>query len=288
MVKLQANDPVALAVASLMSSRKASDAAERDFGAFAYHLWHVVTDVERMGEGFVIGPDWMLHDKDKGREAVVSRCMQVMFPVGEGSKDKNAKAMLRAEQQKNRGDVKSAVEMLAGMARMGEMFSTDGAQWDGTQWLVPASWFIKEGELDRVFLSGQRGKLHKGEHVPLVSKNASHTCRVQKVNKAGDDTEAFVTIRPNRSSIAALGKPAQERVQSQEPKEGTPVVQAVNLLSKLLDQAAETGQQGFTGDAADAFGDVVARIVRNDTLWLLALAERDAFIKEQEAAKAAA
>lgn len=281
------NDPVALAVAALMSSRKASDAAERDFGAFAYHVWHVIHDVERMGDGFVIGPEWMAADKPKGREAVVTRLMQVMFPVPENvasTKDKNAKANHRMEQQKNRNDCKSAVEMLAGMARMGDMFGDDGAQWDGSQWLVPAAWFIPEGAtLDRVFLSGQRGKMHKGEHVPFLSKNASHTCRIIRTNKAGDDVEAFVAIRPNRGSVAALGMPKMQRQQDEQPADKTPIEAAGDLMAKLLDQAENDPSQQPTGVAADAFADVIQRIVRNPALWSLALAEREAF--EREASK---
>ncbi|CAB4150278.1 hypothetical protein UFOVP568_7 [uncultured Caudovirales phage] len=285
MAKLQ-NDPVAMATASLASFRLKTTQAEQDFGAFAYHLFHVITDVERMGDAFQVGPDWMDADKKAGREAIVSRCMQLLFPVPDNvseSKDKTLKAAFRIDQNGNREDVKRAVEMLAGMCRMGDLFGETGAQWSGSQWMVPPAWFV-DGEISAFWLSGKPNVKLIGakipSHVSFCYKNAGHKARVDVINKDGDTVETAAKIAPNRLSIAALGMPKEEREQSEEVAVGTPVVQAGNLLSKLLDQAEETQSQAITGDAADAMADVIARIVRNPHLWSLALAERSTFEAE--------
>jgi hypothetical protein len=290
MVK-NANDPVAMAVAALTVSVEQAAKSETSFGAFVYHLYHVISDVERMGDAFQIGPDWMNIEAVKGRDAVVTRAMQLLYPVPETlqeTKNKTAKAVFGKAQQDRRKLVKEGVEMLAGMCRMGDMFGEDGAQWEGNAWRVPAQWFVKDGEINAIFLSGQGTKLFKGTHVPLLSKNAAHSIRATFMGKDGEEVERIAVIRPNRSSIAALGMPKQERVQSQQESEGTPVMQAGNLLSKLLDQAEEMKQPAITGDAADAFADVIQRIVRNPHLWQLVQTEREAFLKEQNASKAAA
>jgi hypothetical protein len=272
-------------LAALQSSFRSTQRAETDFGTFAYHLWHVLHDPDRMGEAYRITRDWADADQAKAREAIVGRLMQLFAPVEEAKRSKAEKAVLAVSQAAIRVAIKQAVAMLAGMSRMGDMFGDDGAQWNGSEWLVPYAWFLEDGdEPYRVRLSGAKAP-YKGTHVPLLRRNAAHIVSVDCVDKNGEPAQAERRVTPNRTTIAALGMPRKERVAQTDGNAASESTTLPGVMAKASSMMALADYR-VSGEAEEE----VLAFIRN---YIAASAENRAMVialleEEAEAAKRSA
>ncbi len=155
-------------------------------------------------------------------------------------------------------------------------------QWDAKpQPTFPLDWFVPEGA-DRIVSMNKKGEVITPTH-GAISGTEQIGMTIQK--EGAEETEHHPFTISEASILRAYkGKATREVAEDDAADEPvTSFEQAGYMLSKVLDDAHDAAKP-IVGDAADCFADIIARMVRNNDLWSLALAERAAFVKEVDAA----
>lgn len=253
-----------------IGARKAAKEEAKGMGSIARYVRDEVMPYigMRMQEGALA---WRA-DSDEAVKAVIDDLLEAANVASVKGMEKNGKEFM--DVRNVQGYIRRAVLLYRATTLLTAKHE-HAVDWTGTSDpQFPLAWFKPE-DAEIVQAKGV------ATHAPFSGRTKLAFMVVQE----GEIKRITCTI--SETAIVGLTKTKLSREQDDQPEDATPVVQAGNLLSKLLDQAEEMKQPAITGDAADAFADVIQRIVRNPHLWQLVQSEREAFVEEQKTSKAA-
>lgn len=180
--------------------------------------------------------------------------------------------------------IKRAVQFYRAITLLSER-SGFGARWD--KLLFPVAWVYDDGAEDALPLF-HNDSIARHDHYLPIRKDAQG---VPLLSESGGMATGSVQMTVNALLRASGVVKAPQREPEQPQGAAAPAetagtaLQAAEGLGSFL---AKANGEPITGPMADALEPIIQQIVANETLWALALAERDAWQKMREdAAKAA-
>jgi hypothetical protein len=273
--------------AALTALHKAKDAVENRFGVFMYAVHEMLGDQDTMGAEVAPTAEWGLsaeRRKDVANSVMIALGFDDEWNATNKAGSESAKAAAKAIKQAAARDVKRAIECIAAMDRlhsevhahnnvMGAYFNTETSEWR-----LPLAWFVKDSQ---EVMIPSKGK-HKDGCTTFTDRNNKAFIVVQ--GDEGVETLA-VSVTPDIVISLADIKPKVQKGADQKKADASnpdSLAAAADMLGVAA--SADDYKVTFTGDAADSFATLLAHIVRNDTLWSLALAERQQYQKDQNKA----
>lgn len=165
--------------------------------------------------------------------------------------------------------------------------------------LIPAVWFLPLGDKPEhaAPLEQQREAIRE-VRLTATDKNGKHAVYymtndgMRKVIAARDNGQSPDIARMERRDMVSVSREGVVRA-AFPPSKPQPAVQeqtAPKVDAASVKNASETlgsflanvNGGAVTGDTADSIATIIAHIAHNDSLWSLALAEREAFKKERD------